>query len=153
MPGLTKTIGATETPITLRSGKGSPIRSEDNVLIFLNDILQVPSESYKFVGGSRVVFPDPPKFGDKIRIYYYRGSDNDVVDVDILENVKVGDSLTLMSIQNLELRMVSNRIQELLLVSPPLIAVSTNTYIEVGITTNAYIETCHLEKTNFGCSC
>ena len=87
--GLTKTIGAAETPITLRSGKGSPIKIEDNVLIFLNDILQVPSESYKFVGGSRVVFSEAPKFGDKIRIYYYRGSDNDVVDVDILEMLRL----------------------------------------------------------------
>ena len=39
---LTKTVGATATPITLRSTKGSPIRPEYNCLIFLNDILQIP---------------------------------------------------------------------------------------------------------------
>ena len=31
---------------------------------------------------------------DKVRIYYYRGSDNDVIEVDILETV-TGDSLTI----------------------------------------------------------
>mgnify|MGYP007000206032 CR=1 len=37
---ITKTIGAVETPITIRSAKGSPIKVEDNCVIFLNDILQ-----------------------------------------------------------------------------------------------------------------
>ena len=32
---------------------------------------------------------------DKVRIYYYRGSEHDVVDVDILETVKTGDKLTI----------------------------------------------------------
>jgi len=137
--GLTKTIGAAETPITLRSGKGSPIKIEDNVLIFLNDILQVPSESYKFVGGSRVVFSEAPKFGDKIRIYYYRGSDNDVVDVDILENVKVGDSLTLNEYPELGIKDGFQQNPRVVTGITTTDSVSTNTYIEVGITTNATI--------------
>ena len=92
---LTKTVGAAETPLTLRSGKGSPIKVEDNTLIFLNDILQVPFESYTFAGGSQVTFSEAPKEGDKVRIYFYRGSENDVVDVDILETIKPGDKLIL----------------------------------------------------------
>ena len=92
---LTKTIGAAETLITLRAAKGSPIKVEDNCLIFLNDILQVPSESYVFNGGSQVTFSEAPKADDKVRIYYYRGSEHDVVDVDILETVKTGDKLTI----------------------------------------------------------
>ena len=58
---LTKTVGATATPITLRSAKGSPIRPEYNCLIFLNDILQIPFESYVFNGGSQVTFSEAPK--------------------------------------------------------------------------------------------
>ena len=58
---LTKTIGASATPITLRSAKGSPIRVEDNCLVFLNDILQVPRESYIFNGGSQITFSEAPK--------------------------------------------------------------------------------------------
>ena len=50
---LTKTVGAAETPLTLRAGKGSPIKVEDNTIIFLNDVLQVPFESYTFK--SRIV--------------------------------------------------------------------------------------------------
>ena len=92
---LTKTIGAVETLITLRSAKGSPIKVEDNCLIFLNDILQVPFESYVFNGGSQITFSEAPKADDKVRIYYYRGSEHDVVDVDILETVKTGDNLTI----------------------------------------------------------
>ena len=83
---ITKTIGATETPITIRSAKGSPIKVEDNCLIFLNDILQVPFESYVFNGGSQITFSEAPKSDDKLRIYYYRASDDDVVEVDILGN-------------------------------------------------------------------
>ena len=40
---ITKTIGAVESPITIRAAKGSPIKVEDNCVIFLNDILQVLS--------------------------------------------------------------------------------------------------------------
>ena len=58
---LTKTIGAAETLITLRAAKGSPIKVEYNCLIFLNDILQIPLESYVFNGGSQVTFSEAPK--------------------------------------------------------------------------------------------
>ena len=60
------------------------------MLVFLNDILQIPSESYVMNGGAQITFSEAPKFGDKVRIYYYRGSDNDVVEVDILETIKAG---------------------------------------------------------------
>jgi len=132
---LTKTIGASETLITLRAAKGSPIRVEDNCLIFLNDILQVPFESYLFNGGSQVTFSEAPKAGDKVRIYYYRGSDHDVVDVDVLETVKTGDSLTINKYPDIGLDAVFQQEPRTVTGITTSDAVTTNTYIDSGITT------------------
>jgi hypothetical protein len=65
-------------------------------LVFINDILQVPGEGYIFNGGSTIRFAESPKIGDTSKILFYRGSGSvDVVDVDILETVKIGDDLTI----------------------------------------------------------
>ena len=132
---LTKTIGAAETLITLRAAKGSPIRVEDNCLIFLNDILQVPFESYIFNGGSQITFSEAPKADDKVRVYYYRGSDHDVVDVDILETVKTGDNLTINKYPDIGLDNVFQQEPRTVTGITTSDAVTTNTYIDAGITT------------------
>jgi hypothetical protein len=132
---LTKTIGASATPITLRSAKGSPIRVEDNCLVFLNDILQVPRESYVFNGGSQITFSEAPKADDRLRIYYYRGSDHDVVDVDILETVKTGDRLTINKYPDIGLDDVFQQEPRTVTGITTSDTVTTNTYIDAGITT------------------
>ena len=132
---LTKTIGATATPITLRSAKGSPIRPEYNCLIFLNDIIQIPFESYVFNGGSQVTFSEAPKADDKVRIYYYRGSEHDVVDVDILETVKTGDNLTINKYPDIGLDDAFQQEPRTVTGITTSDAVTTNTYIDAGITT------------------
>ena len=137
---LTKTIGAVETPITLRSGKGSPIRIEDNCLIFLNDILQVPFESYVFKGGSQITFTEAPKSDDKARIYFYRGSDDDVIEVDILETVKTGDSITINKYPDVGLGEVFQQEPRTVTGITTSDSVTTNTYIDVGITTIRALE-------------
>ena len=137
---LTKTIGAVETPITLRSGKGSPIRVEDNCLIFLNDILQIPFESYTFTGGSQITFAEAPSSDDKLRIYYYRGSDHDVVEVDILETVKVGDSLTINQYPDVGLSDVFQQEPRTVTGINTTDSVKTSTYINSGITTIKSLE-------------
>jgi len=82
--------------ISIRSSKGSNINVQDTLLVFINDILQVPGEGYIFNGGSTIRFTEPPKVGDTSKILFYRGSGSiDVRDVDILETVKVGDDLTI----------------------------------------------------------
>ena len=132
---ITKTIGAVETPITLRAAQGSPIRIEDNCLIFLNDIIQVPRESYVFNGGSQITFSEAPKADDKLRIYYYRGSDNDVLEVDILETVKTGDSLTINKYPDIGLDDVFQQEPRTVTGITTSDTVTTNTYIDAGITT------------------
>ena len=132
---ITKTIGASATPITLRSAKGSPIRVEDNCLVFLNDILQVPRESYVFNGGSQITFSEAPKADDRVRIYYYRGSEHDVVDVDILETVKTGDNLTINKYPDIGLDAVFQQEPRTVTGITTSDNVTTNTYIDSGITT------------------
>jgi hypothetical protein len=81
---------------SIRSSKGSNINVQDTLLIFINDILQEPGKGYVFPGGSIIRFTESPKIGDTSKILFYRGSGSiDVVDVNILETVKIGDELTI----------------------------------------------------------
>jgi hypothetical protein len=137
---LTKTVGASETLLTLRAAKGSPIRVEDNLLIFLNDILQIPFESYVLIGGSQITFSEPPKFGDKLRIYFYRASDNDVTSVDILETVKPGDKLTINDYPDVGLDIEYQELSRTVTGITTADVVTTNTYIDVGITTDRSLQ-------------
>jgi hypothetical protein len=85
-----------EELIPIHSARGSNINIQDTMLVFINDILQEPGKGYLFSGGSVIRFTEPPKSGDTSKILFYRGSGSvDVVDVDILETVKVGDELTI----------------------------------------------------------
>lgn len=85
-----------ENLISIRSSKGSNINVQDTLLVFINDILQEPGKGYIFPGGSIIRFTEPPKIGDTSKILFYRGSGTiDVIDIDILETVKIGDELTI----------------------------------------------------------
>ena len=48
-------------PVTIRAANGSPIDVDAVLLIFINDILQVPGDAYTFDGGTMVNFTEPPK--------------------------------------------------------------------------------------------
>jgi len=81
---------------SIRAKLGSLIDVEATLLVFLNDVLQVPGEGYTFTGGSYVNFTSPPKVGDKCNILFYKGTgDVDTTSVDILETVKIGDTVRL----------------------------------------------------------
>lgn len=81
---------------TIRAKTGSPIDIDATLLVFINDILQVPGKGYIFNGGSFITFTEPPKVGDTSKILFYQGTSSvDVLDVDILETIKVGDEVRL----------------------------------------------------------
>ena len=83
---------------TIRSAVGSLVDVEATLLIFINDILQVPGKGYTFDGGSFINFTEAPKAGDTSKILFYQGSSSvDVLDVDVLESIKTGDTVTLNS--------------------------------------------------------
>ena len=106
----------------------------------MNDIIQIPFESYVFNGGSQITFSEAPKLGDRLRIYYYRGSEHDVVDVDILETVKPGDKLTINQYPDVGLDFVFQQLPRTISGITTSDAVTTNTYIDSGITTNRTLE-------------
>jgi hypothetical protein len=83
---------------SIRSRTGSNVQIQYTLLIFLNDILQVPDISYTFNGGSTFTFSDAPIVGDTCKILFYKGTgDADVLLKDVLETVKIGDIVKVTS--------------------------------------------------------
>jgi len=90
-------------PVSIVAARDSNIEVDQTLLVFINDILQVPGESYTFDGGSQITFNEAPKGpgsgipeGDSSRILFYKGAgDIDVVFNEILETIKIGDSIQL----------------------------------------------------------
>ena len=81
---------------TIRSAVGSLIDVQETLLVFVNDVLQVPGKGYTFAGGSYITFTEAPKVGDTTKILFYQGTSSvDVIDVDVLETIKKGDTVTL----------------------------------------------------------
>jgi hypothetical protein len=81
---------------TIRAKTGSLIDVQATLLVFINDILQVPGQGYIFRGGSYITFTEAPKVGDTCKIMFYQGTSSvDVADVDILETIKIGDDVKL----------------------------------------------------------
>ena len=122
---------------TIRSKPGSNIDVQPTLLVFINDILQVPGESYTFKNGSIITFKEAPKgpvdgipeTKDTCKILFYRGTaEVDTVDVDILETVKVGDDLRIVS-DDINFEQRSRSIEEIKSTD----IVGTNLYSKEGI--------------------
>ena len=80
------------------AGKGSKVNVQDVILVFVNNILQVPGKGYIFNGGSQIEFTEAPKVGDTIEIIFYKGTGaQDVVLREIIETVKEGDTLQIQN--------------------------------------------------------
>ena len=100
--------------ISIRAGAGSNIDVSSTIFIFINDILQVPGQSYQFRGGGLVVFDEPIPKDYTSRILFYKGTkDIDVVEVDIDEPVEPGDTLTINS-ENISLKEDTRTVEEIL---------------------------------------
>jgi len=112
--------------------KGSGVILKNNLLIFINDILQKPDKDYEFAGGTRISFKEAPKAGSKFKMYFYTGSTDDFVEVDVDESVKPGDELRLQYSDRISEQ--DNRIVYELIASD---TVETTTYGGVGISTDA----------------
>ena len=82
--------------ISIVSSPGSKIDVQDILLVFVNDVLQVPGVGYEFTGGSIITFSEALKVGDKAKIIFYKGNgDSDVIFRNVIETVKRGDTLQL----------------------------------------------------------
>ena len=125
--------------ISIRSAKGSNINVEDVLLIFINDILQVPGKGYTFSGGSVVTFTEAPKKDDKSKVIFYKGSGaSDVIDREIIETVKTGDNLTIESNYPQDWYLQEDKRQVLSVDSTDI--VSTNPYYGPGNTADESLQ-------------
>jgi hypothetical protein len=149
---ITRTIKDKEY-YSIVAQEGSGIILQNNLLIFINDILQRPGLDYEFEGGTRITFKEPPKPGSLFKMYFYTGSTSDFVEVDVDETIKPGDELRLHyfnqsnvnssissgirteSVITLEKKSEQdNRVVYELIAAD---TVETTTYSGVGISTNA----------------
>ena len=85
-------------PSNFQTSRGSPLALDQNLLIFINDILQLPGDSYIFNGGSFIEFLEAPKVGDSVKVLFFKGSDADINNISVVPTVKVGDNLKINDI-------------------------------------------------------
>ncbi len=82
--------------VSIIAAVGSKINVQDVILVFVNDVLQVPGKGYTFTGGSIITFTEAPKVGDTCKVIFYKGSGAiDVKPRSVIETVKKGDDLTI----------------------------------------------------------
>jgi hypothetical protein len=90
---LKETINEQVNIISLEKLPGSEIELAYNLLVFVNDILQIPEQSYNFSRGTKLKFTEAPPRGSSIKVYFYEGYTGDSLLVDAEETVKKGDKL------------------------------------------------------------
>jgi hypothetical protein len=78
---------------SLESDPASGIDLSYNLLVFVNDILQIPNISYVFLGGSQLEFTEAPPVGSDIKVYFYEGFDGDAEFFQAQTDVKEGDKV------------------------------------------------------------
>ena len=85
--------------LSIIASKTSKIDPEQLLLVFLNNTIQIPNKSYYFLGGNRIRFTEAPRVGDSLRIVYYKGNGSgvDVIETDVIQTVKEGDTLRIDS--------------------------------------------------------
>ena len=133
--GLKKSFVLTQTNITKEVvtilSLDTSIDATNNLLIFINDVLQKPRENFTLEGGTTVNFVEPPVSGSKLQVLFFRGGNDDIETLNPIQTVKVGDKLQLL--QDLQVPNQSDRvISDLTDVS----RVETPSYGGGGISTN-----------------
>ena len=83
------TINGEKSRLTFKNESKKTI-IENNFFIFINDVIQQPQISYRYIGG-RLIFSEAPKEGSKCNILYYQGSIYDTELVVPEQLLKEGD--------------------------------------------------------------
>ena len=95
--GIRKTFSLTKNGqrVSLDADSQYEIELSQNLLIFINDVLQKPNSSYKFKNGSIITFTEPIPTGSNVKIYFYKGYYGDTVLNQNVSRLKIGDSIKL----------------------------------------------------------
>ena len=130
---LTQTVSGVTDVVDLKKNPGSDIELENNLFIYLNDILQIPNESYTILG-SRIFFKEPPKPGSKCSVLFFKGSVRDVETITPVKTIKDGDGVQIGEniYDNLDIEQFE-RIVKKIVSSDQL---DTYNYDSIGINTN-----------------
>ena len=128
--------------VSINKKKGSKIDLDQVLIVFINNILQVPGDSYRFPGGSRIIFSEPPRVGDDIKIIFYKGSgdDLDVIDREVIETLKLGDEVTLNFDQERNQNQTLQQNVRTVNTTVSIDAVKTNPYFGPGLTDDQELE-------------
>lgn len=148
--GTTKSFKLTinDQAISIRSQPGSNVEVDKTLLVFINDILQEPGVAYQFEGGSVITFTEAPKgplegvenSGDTSKIIFYKGAGSvDVLFTDILETIKIGDTLDIDNNPELGQAVTLNQNPRTVTGINTLDSVQTNNYPGPGITSDSTI--------------
>ncbi len=84
--------------ISIEEGTNYTTDLANVLLVMRNGVVQDPSTTYNFKGGTSIIFIDPPEVQDNIQIYFYKGTtgvDSIVVDAET-SPIEVGDELQLL---------------------------------------------------------
>ena len=111
---------------------GSGIILQNNMLLFINDVLQKPGVDYNFTGGTKLTFVTAPDAGSKFKLYFYTGSSSDYQSDDVNQTIKIGDVLRLQKWTNGVVSQTNRTIYELVAAD----TVETETYGGIGIVTD-----------------
>lgn len=132
------TLTVTENGITqllsLKTDPSSDLKIENNLFVFINDILQEPFISYRFTGSRITLLEEAPKPNSKCTILFYRGSDLDVEEITPPKTIKEGDTIQIgESILDPTDREQFERVVKKIISSDSL---DTFTYSSIGINTD-----------------
>ena len=64
--------------VAFRADSSSSIDVNNLLLIFVNGVLQEPEFAYSFYGGTSFIFTEAPDENDKVTIFFYKGSNDDI---------------------------------------------------------------------------
>ena len=141
--GFKKTFRLTENgeTVSIVAQRGSTINIEETLVILINNVLQKPNEAFTFEGGSIVEFKEAPVSGQTAQILFYKGSgdDIDVVFRDVVDTVKVGDSLDINHNPRSGQSIILDQDKRIVTGINTIDTVETNLYNGVGINSDGTI--------------
>lgn len=122
---LKETIDSVSQTISIQSADDSEIDLSYVLLVFVNDVLQIPGKSYRFNGGSKIIFTEAPPAKltsegvlekSTVKVYFYAGYGPDTEEVFPNTNFKVGDTVLINKdlYETSPLRQLSRTVKEIL---------------------------------------